>query len=138
VQRVQCVQRAFLVEGKRPRDQTREKRRVLLPCVVALAIGGCGAHWSRRDVVLEASSAAVNLVDAHQSLAIAAAGAENNRIIGPRGDRTGVWTFALTAAVLHVLATDSLPASWRAAWQGASIGFESGVVVDNWRKGWAP
>jgi hypothetical protein len=110
-----------------------------LACVAALAIAaGCGARWSRRDVLLEASSATVNLIDASQSTAIAAAGLESNPFIGQHGERMGVWPYAITAAVLHVLVTDTLPASWRPAWQGASIGFEGALVVDSWRKGWRP
>jgi hypothetical protein len=145
-QRPQRLQRGFVVDGNRFAQDKRKTRPGLvgrattLACGVAFAIaaGGCGARRSRRDIALEVSSATANLVDAHQSIAIAAAGQEMNPIVGAHGERLSVWTYAMSAALLHVLVTDSLPASWRPAWQGASIGLESAVVVDNWRKGWTP
>jgi len=110
-----------------------------LVAVAALVFAcGCGAQWSRRDLALEAGSFVTNMVDARQSVAIAHAGAETNPMIGSHGERVPVMVYALTMAALHVVATDALPPRMRLAWQAASIGLETAIVVENYRKGWAP
>jgi len=112
--------------------------RVFGSLVLLIVIQGCVHYdkWSTADKWREAAYLTVHTADWLQTRnANWDEYYETNPILGrsPSTGKTDVY-FAATG-LLHVAVTHILPSDWRPWWQYISIGFESGVVANNFRIG---
>jgi hypothetical protein len=92
--------------------------------------------WTGTDTALESLFGAAMLGDYLQTRRIQRAGREVNPIMGARGQRVPPELYFPATMGLHYLTMKALPASWRHAAQGLSLGFEGGVVGRNLGLGW--
>lgn len=101
-------------------------------------LSACGG-WTKRDTILEISSAGMNGIDALETRGVMADNAETNPIMGTRGQNVPLGVYVPVTMVLHAAVSAVLPAgAWRTAWQAASIGLESVVVLRNADMGYTP
>lgn len=104
-------------------------------------------EWQRSDSVLEATYAALHLVDWSQTLYIATRpppppgrppplwDGEANPILGRRPTRIGVHAYMAGTLAAHLTVSLLLPRPYRTVWQSVTIGVEAGVVGMNWTAG---
>jgi len=106
--------------------------------ITILCLGGC-IHcdpWSKADKWREVAYLSVHTVDWLQTR-----GAdwerfyETNPILGNAPGRGRTDIYFITTGLLHVAVTHIIPADWRPWWQYISLGFETGVVANNYRIG---
>lgn len=103
--------------------------------MLALALTGC-AGWTPRDYALQATHVALHIADYQQTRVVTSRCQEQNPMIGRCGDGpVGMWMFPL-AVVLNIAVSYVLPAGWRTAWQGVTIGVEAEVVYENYAQGY--
>lgn len=99
-----------------------------------LFVSGC-CGWSKTDTILEISSQASLVGDWYTTEKGLDNGlVENNPIMGPAGDRIPTAVYFPATMVLHFAVAAALPPKWRNAFQGATIGVQSKVIIDNWRE----
>ena len=96
------------------------------------------AEWTTTDTVMEATYAAVHVMDWRQTRVIAKSEGhwrETNGILGdhPSRDKVDTW-FAGTLAG-HAIISYLLPDKWRTTWQAITIGMEATTVVRNYQLG---
>lgn len=90
--------------------------------------------WSKVDVGLEMTFAALMLVDYTQTRAIMANGHESNYFLAR--DVMTPEVYFLSATVIHAAVAVALPQEFRKYWQGVAIGVQVGTVASNWQAGY--
>lgn len=122
----------------------------IMACIVILItmnlLGCASSKWTKADTLREAAFFVVEGMDYLQTKQIVKDPdrQENNPILGSNPDQNTIDIYFGACILGHYLIARYLPSDWefygykfhpRAAWQWTFIGFESGVVYRNHRKG---
>lgn len=103
-----------------------------------LTLVGCVPRWTRAEIAMQVTSAAVQVVDWQQTTRITGDCREGNPIIGMCGERTPTMVFFPLVFIGRLLLADALPHKWRAVFIGATTGYQADAVMTNWEAGYVP
>ena len=112
-----------------------------LAVIAVVALSGCagaqGRCWSTTDKVLETTLGAVMLIDAAQTIGVAADCKESNPLIGHCGGNVPPAAYFAGLLAIHAAITHAIPhGTARTVWQAFGVGYQVDVIGTNWSAGY--
>ncbi len=113
--------------------------RYMLISICLACLSGC-AHsdaWSRQDTVLQSIVTATLIADAIQTSEIQyhphiyENGPIAKHVLGRQPGTAETWQYFGSVIVFNYLVARALPAKWRPFWQGATIAYETDLLISN-------